>query len=136
MLAGQQREMFVANPELDGIWEQIAAAEPVTPAQQATYQEVVAHFEVLVESRQRRLLDSERSLPDLLRFALTVGAVLIVVCILLLKTEQSMSHTVLAAVTSGYLVLLIYLVFVLERPFSGMWRVTPEPYQRVLESLH
>jgi hypothetical protein len=136
MLAGQQREMFVANPELDGIWEQIAAAEPVTPAQQATYQEVVAHFEVLVESRQRRLLDSERSLPDLLRFALTVGAVLIVVCILLLKTEQSMSQTVLAAVTSGYLVLLIYLVFVLERPFSGMWRVTPEPYQRVLESLH
>jgi hypothetical protein len=136
MLKGRTREMFVASPELDVIWEQIALADPVTHAQQGTYQEVVGHFEQMVEARQRRLLDSERALPDLLRFALVVGAGIIVICILLLKTEHTASHTLLAAVTSGYLVLLIYLLFVLEHPFSGMWRVTPEPYQRVLESLH
>jgi hypothetical protein len=136
MLDGQQREMFVASPELDVIWDQIATAEPRTPAQQSTYQEVVAHFEQMFEDRQRRLLDSERKLPDLLRFALVVGAGIIVVCILLMRTEHSLSHTLLAAITSGYLVLLIYLLFVLEHPFSGMWRVTSEPYQKVLESLH
>jgi hypothetical protein len=136
MLDGQQQEMFVASPELDVIWDQIATADPVTPAQQSTYQEVVSHFEKMFEDRQLRLLDSERSLPDLLRFALVMGAGIIVGCILLMKTEHSLSHTLLAAVTSGYLVLLIYLLFVLEHPFTGMWRVTPDPYQKVLESLH
>jgi hypothetical protein len=136
MLRGQQGEMFVASPELDVIWDQIAIADPVTHAEQATYQEVVAHFEQMFEARQRRLLDSQRGLPDLLRFSLVVGGGIIVACILLLKTEHTASHTLLVAVTGGYLVLLIYLLFVLEHPFSGMWRVTAEPYQKVLESLH
>lgn len=136
MLKGQQEEMFVASPELDVIWEQIALADPTTHAEQGTYQEVVAHFEQMFEARQRRLEDSERGLPDLLRFALVTGGGIIVICLLVLKTEYSTSHTLLAAITSSYLVLLIYLLFVLEHPFTGMWRVTPEPYVKVLESLH
>lgn len=137
MISGQQREMYIASPELDAVWQQIASAQPATPAQQGIYQEVVATYDELFQARQRRLLDSERSLPDLLRFTLLAGAVFIIIAILIMKNEdRRMSQRILSGVTAGYMVLLIYLVFVLEDPFLGSWRVTFEPYQKVLASLH
>jgi hypothetical protein len=77
MLDGQQREMFVASPELDSVRVAIMELDPGSTSEQAAVQEMLNHYEQLLAARQRRLLDSEFSMPAVLRITLIVGAVFI-----------------------------------------------------------
>lgn len=136
MLTGQQRELFIASPELDLLWDKIMALKHIAARDQAVYQEVISRYGQIVEARQRRLLDSERNLPVVLRIALIIGALSTWICIWFIRSEKLGAQMIMTALTSVYLFLLIYLVLVLEHPFLGAWRVESTPYQRVLDLLH
>jgi hypothetical protein len=136
MLSHKQQEMFVASPELDNVRNAIMSLEPNSPAEQAAFREILNRYEDMVEARQRRLLDSERELPDLLRVTLIIGAIFTVVCTFFIESKHVHTQSLLAGVSGGYLFLLVYVILILEHPFEGSWRVGYTPYERVLEILH
>ena len=136
MLAGKQREMFVASPELDSVRVAIMDFAPATTSEQAAVQEMLSHYEQMLAARQRRLLDSEFTMPAVLRLTLIVGAVFIWACTLFIQSKHKLAQFALSSMTVGYLFLLIYMILVLEQPFVGSWRVDFKPYERVLETLH
>jgi Protein of unknown function (DUF4239) len=136
MLANQQREMFVASPELDNVRSAIMEMEPKTSAEQAAFQETVSRYGQIVEARQRRLLDSERELPDVLRMTLIIGTFFTLLTVFFIASKHLHTQVLLAAVSGGYLFLLLYVVLILEHPFIGDWSVRFTPYERVLEILH
>lgn len=136
MLSNQQREMFVASPELDNVRVAIMGLEPLNLAEQATFQEILSRFGQIVEARQRRVLDSERELPNVLRLTLIIGAIFTLFGTFFIESKHLNTQVILAAVSGGYLFLLIYTILVLEHPFVGEWSVSYAPYERVLEVLH
>jgi hypothetical protein len=136
MLANQQHEMFVASPELDNVRSAIMDMEPKTSAEQAAFQETVSRYGQIVEARQRRLLDSERELPDVLRTTLIIGTFFTLLSVFFIESKHLHTQVLLAAVSGGYLFLLLYVILVLEHPFIGDWSVRFTPYERVLEILH
>ena len=136
MLAKQQREMFVASPELDNVRSAIMDMEPNTPAEQAAFEETVSRYGEIVEARQRRLLDSERELPGVLRTTLIIGTFFTLLSVFFIASKHLHTQMLLAAVSGGYLFLLLYVILVLEHPFIGDWSVRVTPYERVLEILH
>jgi hypothetical protein len=136
MLTNQQDEMFVASPELDNVRSAIMEMEPKTSGEQFAFQEALNRYGQIVEARQRRLLDSERELPGVLRTTLIIGTFFILASAFFIQSKHLHTQVVLAAVSSGYLFLLIYVILVLEHPFIGDWSVRFTPYERVLEILH
>jgi Protein of unknown function (DUF4239) len=136
MLTNQQHEMFVASPELDNVRSAIMEMEPKTTAEQFAFQEALSRYGQIVEARQRRLLDSERELPGVLRTTLIIGTVFTLVSAFFIQSKHLHTQVLLAAVSSGYLFLLIHVILVLEHPFIGDWSVGFTPYERVLEILH
>lgn len=136
MLANQQREMFVASPELDNVRSAIMDMEPKTTAEQAAFQETLSRYGQIAEGRQRRLLDSERELPDVLRTTLIIGTFFTLFSTFFIESKHLHTQALLAAVSGGYLFLLIYVIVALEHPFIGQWSVGFTPYERVLEILH
>lgn len=136
MVTEQQREMFAASPELDNVRSAIMQLEPKTEIENAVFQKILDHYGEMVETRQRRLLDSERALPPVLRITLILGAVFTWACTFFIQSQEPHSQFVLTAITGGYLFMLLYLILVLEHPFLGAWHVTALPYERALEILH
>jgi hypothetical protein len=136
MLTMQQHEMFVASPELDNVRAAIMEIEPMASAEQFVFQEALGRYGQIVEARQRRLLDSERELPDVLRTTLIIGTFFTLLSAFFIQSKHLHSQVLLTAVSSGYLFLLIYVILVLEHPFVGDWSVRFTPYERVLEILH
>jgi hypothetical protein len=136
MLANQQHELFVASPQLDNVRMAIMEMEPQTAAEQAAFQETLSHYGQIVEARQRRLLDSEREIPSVLRTTLIIGAFFTLLSTFFVESKHLHTQVLLSAVSGGYLFLLIYVILVLEHPFLGQWRVDFTPYERVLEILH
>lgn len=135
MLDGQQHEMFVASPELDNVRNTIMELRPQAPAEQATFQAILDHYSQIVLMRQRRLLDSEQSLPAVLRVTLIVGALFTWMSTFFISSSRPRSQLMLSSISGGYLFLLLYLILVLEHPFLGVWHVDSVPYERVLEVL-
>jgi hypothetical protein len=135
MLDGKQQEMFVASPELDNVRSAIMELEPKTMAEQVTFQEILGHYNEITVARQRRLLDSQRSLPIVLRATLIIGAFFTWFSTFFIPFSHPRSHYLLSSITAGYLFLLLYLILVLEHPFVGAWRVDARPYEHVLEIL-
>lgn len=136
MLANQQHEMFVASPQLDNVRSAVMEMEPKTAAEQAAFQETLSRYGQIVEARQRRLLDSEREIPSVLRTTLIIGAFFTLLSTFFIESKHLHTQVLLSAVSGGYLFLLIYLILVLEHPFIGQWSVGFTPYERVLEILH
>jgi hypothetical protein len=136
MLSGQQRELYMASPELDNVRVAIMQFEPKTSTEQAAVQEMLSHYEQMLADRQRRLMDSQFSLPAVLKMTLLIGALFIWACTFFIQSGHPLSQFVLSSMTIGYLFLVIYLILVLEHPFIGSWRVDFTPYERVLEMLH
>lgn len=135
MLSGEQHEMFVASPELDNVRSTLMELQPKAPAEQATFQAILDHYSQIVVTRQRRLLDSEQSLPAVLRIALTVGALFTWMSTFFIPSSRHKAQLLLSSISGGYLFLLFYLILVLEHPFIGVLHVDAMPYQRVLEIL-
>lgn len=136
MIRGQQRELFAASPELDNVRNAMMELEPQNSMQEAAMREILNHYEEVVEARQHRLLDSARTLPDVIEVTLICGAFFTFLCTFFIQSDLMHSQLVLSSISSGYLFLLLYLILVLENPFLGAWRVETIPYDRVLEMLH
>jgi NADH:ubiquinone oxidoreductase subunit 6 (subunit J) len=136
MLSKQQREMFVASPELDNVRHAIMDLEPGTVAELAAFEDILGRFGQIVEARQRRILDSERELPAVLRLTLIIGALFMLFCTFFIESKHLHTQSMLAAVAGGYLFLIIYTILILEHPFVGQSAVSFTPYERVLEVLH
>jgi hypothetical protein len=135
MLTIEHSEMFAASPELDNVRRTLLTLEPKTPAEHVTFQELLGHYSEITLARQRRLLDSERALPAVLRVTIVIGAVFTWLSTFFISSRRPRAQYLLSSITAGYLFLLLYLVLVLEHPFVGAWRVDSMPYERVLAVL-
>ncbi len=76
MLTGEQRELYLASPELDSVRVAVMQFEPKNPTEEAATREMLNHYELMLGARQQRLLDSQLDLPSVLRLSLLTGATL------------------------------------------------------------
>jgi hypothetical protein len=136
MLDGEQRELYLASPELNSVRVAVMQFEPKNPTEEAATREMLSHYEQMLGARQQRLLDSQLDLPSVLRLSLLTGAAFIWACTFFIQSKHPLAQFWLSSMTVGYLFLLIYLILLLDHPFVGAWRVDYAPYEHVLETLH
>ncbi|MBC7433503.1 MAG: DUF4239 domain-containing protein [Rubritepida sp.] len=109
----------------------IRGAEVTSPRQQAQYAELVRNLESLSDVRDARLMNSRLALPGMFWVTILGG------CLLLLPlcamTAGSLNSALLKLAMGGSLGMLMALVIIIDRPFSGETQVAPAPIDRAIQ---
>ncbi len=116
----------------DAMRQKLASFEPTTTGQGIVHAEVINSFQRFSEARQQRLSGVTLQIPNVLWYAVLVGAVTSVLLIVLLKMRV-LQQFVLGTISAFFLGVILFVIVVLDRPLRGEAGLDPEPLQLVWE---
>jgi uncharacterized membrane protein YraQ (UPF0718 family) len=104
-----------------------------TKAEQMLYGEGLDRINELTDARNARFVEADEGIPTVLWGVLIVGGILVVGFTYLFGMENTFVHKLMVAVLALIISFVLFTIGVLEYPFSGDVRVSPEPFELVLE---
>jgi hypothetical protein len=117
------------------ITESVDGFQPSTSAEQALYSQALQRVYELNQNRNARLLYASKGLPPILWFVLGVLALIILLFTYFVGMESARLHILAVAVLTLGFAFTIYTIIVLDQPFGGDLRVSPEPFEIVLSEI-
>jgi len=99
-------------------------------SEEIAYAEAFGQFEKLVELRNNRLAIVDAGIPTILWWVLWLGAFLSIGIVWMLDMEAHV-HSILTAVLSMFLGIVIFLIADMDKPFRGRVIASPDPYVMV-----
>ncbi len=74
-------------------------------------------------------------MPEVLWGVLMIGGIIVVGFTFLFGLENTRSHTLMIAALAAVIALVLFTIYALDRPFTGVARVHSEPFELVLETI-
>jgi ABC-type multidrug transport system fused ATPase/permease subunit len=109
--------------------------DPRSDAQDALYAASVQEVDDLEENRALRLLAAREGIPPILWVVLVVGGTLTIAFTYLFGIEKAWLHAVAVAGLAMAVCLILYVIAVLDYPFSGGVSVQPDAFELVLREI-
>jgi len=128
MLKGDVHHLEIDYSHVDPLWAPLMSLEPRSERDKTLYSEAIRHCEDILMARRIRLLDSEKSLAVHLWIILIAGALINIAFMFMVGAEHAGAQALFTGMSTCLILLLIFAVADLQRPFKGEWRVTPEPF--------
>jgi hypothetical protein len=122
-----------ARDALTALWASYEQLRP--PVAYATERAVLADMST---QRSLRILDSQAALPYPFWLILILGGVVTIGGNILLYMEHVHSHAIMVALLTAVITSILWLLLIVEHPFAGGVRVSPESFQyalRVIDAL-
>ena len=135
MLRLELGELNQHSSKLDQIWEKSASFRPVSPAEQVLYQQALEACEDVYVARRMRLLDAENKLGYFMWTMIILGGITVIVPTLFVHVEHFGYLVVAKTCMVLLLMLTVYTIYDLQRPFRGTWPVDPKSYQLIQERM-
>lgn len=108
----------------DAMRQQLARFEPETPGQQIVHAEVISSFRDFTDARQRRLTGVFTQIPDVLWYAVLVGAAINILLIVMLRMRP-VQQFFLGTITAFFLGVILFVIVTLDRPLRGESGLNP-----------
>jgi hypothetical protein len=118
---------------VDDIERMLHAYEPVTPAEQAEYIQLLATFDDFVEARRDRIDAVTLELPPLFWLVIWVGAAVNAVLIAFIYVKSLRLHLLIAGLLSLFIGLVMFATADMDHPYQGSISVGPGAYERVIQ---
>jgi hypothetical protein len=116
------------------LWDVYNSGEPDSQRMQIYYAESIRQLNELSNSRRIRLFTNRGTVPPTLWDLLFGGGVMLIIFTYFFGHESVWSQAAMTAALAGVLAFSLFLVDSFDSPYSGVARVTPEPFQ--LELTH
>jgi hypothetical protein len=120
--------------DLETLLATMARFEPGTEGQKLFTAEILDQISDLNDARRARMLLSENPIDAIIWWVVIFGGIS-TVSLALLFGVQSAGHFVVSNVLAFSIGLVILLIFVMDRPFTGSSPVTVEPFVYVQEAM-
>lgn len=112
----------------DAMRRYLGTFEPETDGQRIVHGEVIAAFHDFSAARQQRLSSVITAIPDVLWYAVLVGAAINILLVALLRMRLP-PHFVLGTVTSFFLGVILFVIVTLDRPLRGESGLAPAQFE-------
>jgi hypothetical protein len=113
-------------------------AQPVTRTEISAYEQSIASAEEISRSRSTRIAGNRNGSTSALTGDLWVlligGAFISLAFTYTFATDDVVIHGVCVGLTAALMGFVLYLILALDRPFVGTMAVSPETYQRVIDT--
>jgi hypothetical protein len=110
----------------EAIRQRLANFEPQTDGQSVLHGAMIASYQDFSEARQGRLAGVITEIPDVLWYAVLVGAVVSVLLFSMLRM-QIRQQFLLGAITSFFLGVILFVIVSLDDPLRGAQGIGPDP---------
>src|SRR3712207_4309385 len=124
-----------ADQLADELRTSIQEFEPTTDAQQALHAQALQEVSQLDEDRSARLVNAREGIPPILWIALGGLAVLMTSSAYLVGMENRLVHLLVVSALAAGIALVLFTIFILDRPFGSEQRVGPEPFELALRDM-
>jgi hypothetical protein len=111
----------------DAIRQRLSAFEPVTNGQMALHTAMIGSFQDFSQARQQRLAGVITEIPNVLWYAVLVGALVNVILFVMLKMRFA-QHLLLGMITSFFLGVILFVIVSLDDPMRGDQGLEPRPF--------
>ena len=128
------------SPRADALAEELRGSiqqgyKTSTGAEQEFFAQELPVVNDLDEHREVRLLAVHQRLPSILWGALVVLATLLVAFSYLVGMESHQLHALTVAALATGIVMVLFTIGILDRPFGTDFRVGPQPFELVLDEI-
>jgi len=123
-------ESLRAHRALDDLLTTMEQVVPETDVQKTWYDEAISKVNEAASQRRKRLEAMSNELPAPLRFLLFGGGFITLAFVVIHGARRSPTHTFVVAALSALVAYNLYLVVILDYPFSGSVRVSPAPFRQ------
>ena len=131
----QGRSLDVGTRILSGFQKSLVSFEPTTQGQTALHSETLHAYNELLDQRALRMEAVGEGLSQVMWMVIWIGAAISISVAYLYKIDDVKIHVTLVALMAGFLGLVIFMIVINDRPFSGPNGIQPHPYQFVLDKL-
>lgn len=135
LLAKGERSMHVQDIST-GIWKLYAAYRPGNETEKIFFEESVRRLNDAGELRRQRILDAQSGIPGALWLVLITGGLVTVFYTCFFGTENFGAHLLMTSMLTAVIAFIFFTVLAFDFPFTGSVRVSPQPFVRILDSLH
>lgn len=118
---------------LNKLRNDIFALQPANALEQTLQDKSIDKVQDIYDSRRTRVDLINAGIPDFMWYALLGGAVLVALFPLLTKPRPTGRLLIAVAIQGAVIAAALYLVTVLNHPFSGNFRVEPSAFQILLD---
>jgi hypothetical protein len=125
----------LAQDAFDKLWVSFRNIDPTSPREVSLYSECLNRLSQLSDDRRQRIHACGDIIPPVIWIVLWAGAILTVGFSYLFGVESFRTHALMTAALSAEIALILFLVFVLDNPFRGDFRVTPRSFEFAIERL-
>jgi hypothetical protein len=129
------RLLDVGTQLMDDFQSTLYSYEPTTPGQTALHGETLSAFNNLIAYRRLRIDAVAGSLSTVMWAVIWVGAAISIGVGYLYKIEDPRIHAMLVVLMAGFLGLVLFMIVINDRPFTGRNSIPPEPYRMILHHL-
>jgi hypothetical protein len=120
---------------MDNLWQLIRQVEPQTNRENALYAESLDRLNQLSDSRRLRVHASSDDIPLVIQILLWGGGLIIIAFTYFFGVKSIRSQALMTAALAGEVAFILFLVVVLDNPFHGYLRLSPEPMRQVVERI-
>ena len=114
---------------------QLFAFEPRTESHKVLHGETLAAYNRLIEARNQRLDSVGTRLPGVMWFVLLPGAMGCLLVSLLFRIEDARYQAMLVVFLAGFMAMVLFVIFSLDRPYQGDMAVKADSYQLIYDQL-
>ena len=124
-----------SDAQIDEFERLLHAVEVDTRGDQSEFQQALATFDDLIESRRARIDATALALPPLFWLVIWVGAAVNAVLIAFIHFGNPRLHLVMAGMLALFVGLVIFVTADMDHPYAGAISIGPGAYERVLEQI-
>jgi ABC-type multidrug transport system fused ATPase/permease subunit len=125
----------VSDTQVDEFERVMHTIEAAPGDDQAEFQQVLATFDDVIESRRARIDATALALPPLLWLVIWVGAAVNAVLIAFIYVKSRRLHLLMAGLLAVFIGLVIFVTADMDHPYAGAVSVDAGAFERVLEQI-
>jgi hypothetical protein len=120
---------------IDKFQTTLFAYEPTTDSQKILHAEALRAYNHMVHVRRQRLDAATTALPVVLWVVLLPGAFACIVLSIFYRIEEPKLQYVYTIGLAGFIAMVLFVIFALDRPFVGDMAITPDSYRIIYDQL-
>lgn len=93
--------------------------------------EMFSHLNQLASYRGLRSTSTENEIPFPLWFPILLGAIITIICSILLDIEHKPMHVALNSLLGIFIGMLFFIIILFDHPYSGSLSIKPESYKQI-----
>ncbi|MBC7384045.1 MAG: DUF4239 domain-containing protein [Bacteroidia bacterium] len=120
------------TPEsLSRVYYEIENLKPGSTFQSQLVTEMFNHLNQLDSFRGQRIMSIETEVPAPIWFPLIIGAIITVICSMLLDIEHRKVHIAINSMLGAFIGMFFFIIILLDHPYTGHIGIKPKAYKEI-----